>query len=301
MSWKGLLLAGGTGSRLYPLTGGTNKHVLPVFDKPMIYYPLSTLMLADVRDIVVVSSPSGIKQIRALLGTGHQFGLRLSYVEQPRPGGVAEGLIVAEEQLTGHDVAMILGDNIFFGSGLERILAAAKTNNRGATIFGYDIANPSAYGIVTLRGGKPVDLVEKPRNSRSRMAVTGLYLYDKGILDIARNLKPSTRGELEITDVNRTYLRQGQLDLRGLGRGTEWLDAGTPDDLFAASQFVQIFQIRTGLKIAAPEEIAYRRGFIGRNDLSLVISKMLASEYRSYLKKILDEDDVQSDDTTAKK
>ncbi|HEX7776649.1 MAG TPA: sugar phosphate nucleotidyltransferase [Parvibaculum sp.] len=289
MSWKGILLAGGTGSRLYPLTHAVNKHLLPVFDKPMIYYALTTLMLADIRDIVILSTPAGVEQIGGLLGDGTRLGLRLSYVAQEQPGGIAEGLILAEKELRGHDIALILGDNIFIGAGLERILADAQRINVGATVFGYEVANPSAYGIVTLKDGKPVDLTEKPARSKSRMAVTGLYLYKDDVLDIAGALKPSPRGELEITDVNKVYLEQGRLSVRGLGRGTAWLDGGTPGDLHEAAQFVHVVQTRTGLKIAAPEEIAYRRGFITRDDLAHIVETSHPSEYRDYLQKTLDE------------
>jgi glucose-1-phosphate thymidylyltransferase len=291
MSWKGLLLAGGTGSRLYPLTHAVNKHLLPVFDKPMIYYALTTLMLADIRDIVILSTPAGVDQIGDLLGDGKRLGIRLSYVVQKKPGGVAEGLVLAEKELRGHNIALILGDNIFIGAGLERILAEAQRNNSGATVFGYEVANPSAYGIVTLKDGKPVSLIEKPAHSKSRMAITGLYLYEDDVLDIARGLKPSPRGELEITDVNKVYLEQGRLSVRGLGRGTAWLDGGTSGDLHEAAQFVHVVQTRTGLKIAAPEEIAYRRGFITRNDLAHIVETSRPSEYRDYLQKTLNEKD----------
>jgi glucose-1-phosphate thymidylyltransferase len=260
-----------------------------VFDKPMIYYPLTTLMLADIRDIVILSTSSGIEQIGELLGDGAHLGLHLSYVVQKNPGGIAEGLIIAANELRGHDIALILGDNIFVGAGLETILADARLGNRGATVFGYEVANPSAYGIVTMKDGKPVELVEKPARSRSRTAVTGLYLYKDDVLDLACGLKPSARGELEITDINRIYMEQGRLSVRGLGRGTAWLDGGTPGDFYEASQFVHVVQTRTGLKIAAPEEVAYRRGFIAREDLAHIVDTSRPSEYRDYLRKTLDE------------
>ena len=291
MSWKGLLLAGGTGSRLQPLTLSVNKHLLPVFDKPMIYYPLTTLMLADIRDIVIVSTASGVDQIKLLLGDGSQFGLRLSYVVQETPGGIAEGLVLAETHLRGHDIAMILGDNIFIGAGLENVLAKAKANNTGASIFSYEVADPSAYGIITMEDNQVVDIKEKPIHSKSHMAVTGLYLYKDDVLDAAKELKPSKRGELEITDVNKTYIKDGRLSVYGLGRGTAWLDGGTPNDLFEASQFVHVVQSRTGLRIASPEELAYRRGLIDKIKLAEIIETSKPSEYRDYLHKILIEKD----------
>jgi glucose-1-phosphate thymidylyltransferase len=289
MSWKGLLLAGGTGSRLYPVTGSVNKHLLPVFDKPMIYYPLTTLMLAGIREIVVISTPAGVDQIRALLGNGDAYGLALTYVLQSTPGGVAEGLVLAEHELEGHNVAMMLGDNILIGSGLEPALLAATRKNRGATAFSYEVANPSAFGIVTMKNGKPVEIVEKPAKSKSRTALIGLYFYDKSVLGIAKSLKPSARGELEITDVNRAYLERGTLDVLELGRGMAWLDGGTPEDLYEASQFVHVVQKRTGLKIAVPEEVAYRRGFIEKRQLEQIIAGLSPSDYRDYLANVLDE------------
>jgi glucose-1-phosphate thymidylyltransferase len=288
MSWKGLLMAGGSGSRLYPVTAATNKHLLPVFDKPLIYYALTTLMLAGIRQIVVVSTSSGVPSISALLGDGSQFGITLTYVTQPSPAGVAQGLVLAADELSGHNIAMILADNIFIGAGLEQILRTAMVQNRGATVFSYDVANPQFYGIVTFADAKPVDITEKPLNSESRTAVTGLYFYDLDAISIARELKPSARGELEITDVNRKYLRRGQLDVHNLGRGIAWLDGGSPDDLFQASQFVHVVESRTGLKIGAPEEIAYRNGYISRNELARVVANYPPSKYRDYLQVLLD-------------
>ena len=294
MSWKGLLLAGGTGSRLDPVTRTVNKHLLPVFDKPMIYYPLTTLMFGDIRDITIVSTETGVEQIRTLLGDGAHLGLALSYLVQEKPGGIAEALLLAEKTLSGHNVAMILGDNIFVGSSLDQTLAQAKCGNKGATVFGYEVANPSAYGIVSFKDGKPSSLIEKPAASRSRTAVTGLYIYDKDVFDIARTISPSARGELEITDVNRVYLDRGLLDVQNLGRGTAWLDGGTPGDLYEASQFVHVVQTRTGLKIAAPEEVAYRRNFISKVDFLSLTQRFAPSEYRKYLEEILKESDEDS-------
>ena len=294
MSWKGLLLAGGTGSRLDPVTRTVNKHLLPVFDKPMIYYPLTTLMFADIRDITIVSTESGVEQIETLLGDGSYLGLTLSYLVQEKPGGIAEALLLAEEALRGHNIAMILGDNIFIGSNLDQILTKAKFGNKGATVFGYDVANPSAYGIVSFKDGKPFTLIEKPAKSKSRTAITGLYFFDKDVFDIARTISPSARGELEITDVNRIYLERGSLDVQNLGRGTAWLDGGTPGDLYEASQYVHVVQMRTGLRIAAPEEVAFRYNFISRDDLRGLIGNFACSDYRKYLEDILAESDEDS-------
>ncbi|MBV9548520.1 MAG: NTP transferase domain-containing protein [Alphaproteobacteria bacterium] len=280
-------MAGGNGSRLYPLTSSVNKHLLPIYDKPMIYYSLTTLMLAGIRDIVLVSTEEGAKQIGALLGDGSRFGVSLRYLVQPHADGIAQGLVVAADELAGHDVAMILGDNIFVGSGLEQILLTAKEENRGATVFSYEVANPQAYGILRFNAGKPVDILEKAAEPPSRLAITGLYFFDRTAIDIARTLKPSERGEYEITDVNKAYLRQGRLDVRSLGRGTAWIDGGTPGDLFQIAQFVHVMETRTGLKIAVPEEIALRRGFIDRTLLANAIRDYPHSEYRDYLETVI--------------
>jgi glucose-1-phosphate thymidylyltransferase len=290
VNWKGLIMAGGSGSRLAPLTRVVNKHLLPVFDKPMIYYPLTTLMLADIRDITLVTSPESVEQFAALLGDGSQWGLELSYCVQDRPGGIANGLLIAADQLRGRRVAMILGDNIFFGSGLGQTLATSMANNIGATVFGYEVADPSAFGVVTLDAcDRAVSIEEKPAHSRSRVAVTGLYLYGADVLDVASEVRPSARGELEITDVNRLYLERGRLNVRNLGRGVAWLDGGTPADLFEAGQFVKVIQERTGLRVACPEEIAYRRGFIDLAAMERLAKTTPSPDYRAYLERVLED------------
>jgi glucose-1-phosphate thymidylyltransferase len=283
-AWKGLILAGGTGSRLFPLTRSTNKHLLPVYDKPMIYFPLTTLMFAGIRDFVLVTNPSDIPAFEALLGNGSAWGIRIAYRAQARPGGIAEGFRIARTDLEGHNVALVLGDNIFYGSGLGALLREAARRNEGATIFSYDVADPSAFGIVTFdKSGNPVSIEEKPKSPTSRSAVTGLYLYTADVLDIAAGLKPSARGELEITDVNRAYLRQGRLKILPLGRGIAWLDGGTASDLFEAGQFVKVIEDRTGLKISCPEEIAARLGFVDGAAFRALVKAMPPTPYRAYL------------------
>ncbi len=286
--WKGLILAGGTGSRLAPLTVAVNKHLLPVFDKPMIYYPLSTLMLADIRETTIITTPESIDQFETLLGDGWQWGLKLSYRIQDRPKGIAEGLRIAGADLRGCNVVLILGDNIFFGAGLAHTLETSKADNPGATIFGYEAANPSAFGGVTLDGrGLPAAIEEKPAHPKSRLAVTGLYIYGTDVLDVVAQVRPSERAELEITDVNRLYLEQGRLRVRNLGRGVAWFDGGTPEDLYDAAQFVKVVQERTGLRVACPEEIAYRRGFIDRAAFTRLAGLAPTSGYRAYLLRAL--------------
>jgi glucose-1-phosphate thymidylyltransferase len=288
--WKGVILAGGTGSRLAPLTRVVNKHLLPVFDKPMIYYPLTTLMLADIREIMIVTTPESLDQFVTLLGDGGQWGLRLSYRVQGRPDGIASGLRIVAADVHEHNVALILGDNIFFGAGLAHTLQTSKANNLGATIFGYEVADPSAFGVVTLNAqGRPTAIEEKPANPKSRIAVTGLYMYTADVLDIAARVHGSAREEYEITDVNRHYLEQGRLQVRKLGRGIAWLDGGTPQDLYEAGQFVKVLQDRTGLRVACPEEIAYRRGFIDRPSFARLAEQLPSSDYRAYLLAILED------------
>jgi glucose-1-phosphate thymidylyltransferase len=287
--WKGLILAGGTGSRLYPLTHAVNKHLLPVFDKPMIYYPLTTLMLGGIRDIIVISSPEDLPQIRKVLNGGEQWGLNLSYVAQERPGGIAEGFRVAADELQGCNVAMILGDNIFFGDGLSKRVAEATTMESGATVFGYEVADPTQFGVVELGAdGRALSLEEKPAEPKSKLAVPGLYFFDKDVLDIAWTLKPSDRGELEITDVNRAYMERGDLRVMPLSRGVAWLDGGTHADLFEAGQFIKVVEERTGLKIACPEEVAWRMGFIDRQRFASLVDDKPKTEYQRYLKDLLD-------------
>jgi glucose-1-phosphate thymidylyltransferase len=267
-----------------------NKHLLPVFDKPMIYYPLTTLMLADIRETTIVTAPESLDQFMTLLGDGTQWGLKLSYLIQDRPDGIAAGLRVASASLRGHSVALILGDNVFFGAGLAHTLETSMCNNTGATVFGYEVANPSAFGVVTLDArGRPVAIEEKPTNPKSRLAVTGLYLYAPDIFDVAAQVRPSARDELEITDVNWIYLQQRRLQVCNLGRGVAWLDGGTSEDLYEASQFVKVIQDRTGLRVACPEEIAYRRGFIDRAALARLAESAPASDYRAYLLRVLED------------
>jgi glucose-1-phosphate thymidylyltransferase len=282
--WKGVILAGGTGSRLYPLTHAVNKHLLPIYDKPMIYYPLTTLMLSGIRDFVLVSSPDMLPQLERCLGDGARWGIRIAYVEQAHPAGIAHGLIVAADELAGAKVALILGDNIFYGTSLGAQLRRATDLKRGATIFSYEVINAHAFGVVVLGpGGEPVALEEKPAHPRSNLAVPGLYFYDEDVVAIAGSLKPSARGELEITDVNRAYLDRGTLRVLPLGRGTAWLDGGTHEDLFEAGQFVRVMETRTGLKIASPEEVAYRMGFITLDELAALAPGPPKTGYEKYI------------------
>ena len=288
MNWKGLVLAGGTGSRLFPLTHQFNKHLLPVYDKPMIYYPLTTLMLAGRTEFVIVSDPVSLPQFERFLGDGSQWGLSIEYAEQLKPGGIAEGLLVAEEKLRGADIALILGDNIFYGSGLPAVLRKSLSESKGATVFCVDVADPSSFGVVELAPDlRPVRIVEKPKQFISRNAVVGLYLYPADVMGIAANLKPSARGELEITDVNRAYLEQDRLTVRPLGRGVAWLDGGTTDNLFNAAQYVKLIEERMGLKIGCPEEVAWRLGLITREQTESLVGRMPNSSYRAYLDGLL--------------
>ncbi|PIW30939.1 MAG: glucose-1-phosphate thymidylyltransferase [Rhodobacterales bacterium CG15_BIG_FIL_POST_REV_8_21_14_020_59_13] len=287
--WKGLILAGGTGSRLYPLTHAVNKHLLPIFDKPMIYYPLTTLMLGGVKDFVIVSSPDAIPQLQSLLGDGKKWGLTFEYVAQNKPGGIAEGFRIASNELAGHNIALILGDNIFYGDGLSKRIQEAAAEDKGATIFGYEVADPSAFGVVELdENGRAISLEEKPKKPKSKLAVPGIYFYDPDVLDIAWQLKPSGRGELEITDVNRAYMERGDLHVKTIGRGVAWLDGGTHADLFEAGQFIKVVEERTGLKVACPEEIAFRMGFINRDGLAALVDDSPKTEYQKYLKDLLE-------------
>lgn len=284
MSWKGLLLAGGTGSRLEPLTKAVNKHLLPIYDKPMIYYPLTTLMLCGIKEIIVVSSPDALPQLEKCLGDGASWGMSFEYVEQPEPRGIADAFIVAEDQLTGHSVALILGDNIFHGSGLRLLVQEAMRDHSGAQIFGYGVTDPSAFGVVEVDdAGRPISLEEKPTNSKSNLAVPGLYFYDENVCDISRSLTPSDRGELEITDVNRAYMNKGQLSVSEMGRGIAWLDGGTPESMFDAAQYVHVMQARTGTRIAVPEELAYRLGFIDKARFAELTANGPKTSYARYL------------------
>ena len=287
---RGILLAGGTGSRLHPLTIGTSKQLLAVYDKPMVYYPLTTLMLAGMREILVISTPRDLPGIRSLLGDGNQWGLELSYAEQPEPRGIAEGLLIAESFLDGRPSALILGDNIFYGHGLADILRRADARKHGATVVAYRVKDAQSYGIVELDSDyQALSLSEKPTGKSSGWAVTGLYFYDESAVAAARNLAPSDRGELEITDLNRGYLDRGALHVEVLHRGFAWLDAGTASRLHHASSFVQTVQERQGLLIASPEEVAYRLGFIDRQDLERLALGAPDSDYGQYLRQVVAE------------
>ncbi|WP_113717155.1 glucose-1-phosphate thymidylyltransferase RfbA [Arthrobacter dokdonensis] len=284
---RGIILAGGTGSRLHPITLGISKQLVPVYDKPMIYYPLSTLILAGIRDILIITTPHDAEQFQRLLGDGSQFGVNLTYRQQPSPDGLAQAFILGEEHIGHQTVALVLGDNIFYGPGLGTQLQKHEYLS-GGSIFGYWVKDPAAYGVVDFdAAGKVVSLEEKPANPRSNYAVPGLYFYDNDVVNIAKELKPSPRGELEITDVNRAYLERGDLQVQLLPRGTAWLDTGTFSDLNDASTFVRTVESRQGLKIGAPEEVAWRQGFLSDDDLRQRAEKLVKSGYGAYLLQLL--------------
>ena len=286
---RGILLVGGSGTRLHPATKVMSKQLMPVYDKPMVYYPLSTIMLAGIRDILVISTPHDLPLYRRLLGDGSDWGLRFEYAEQPEPKGIAQALIIGESFLAGEPSCLILGDNIFYGDGMAQAMQAISAKNSGATVFAYHVRDPERYGVVVLdASGRPTDIEEKPKQPRSNFAVTGLYFYDGQAAEIARNLKPSPRGELEITDVNREYLRRGLLSVEVLGRGTAWLDTGTHDSLLEAATFVSVLEARQGLKVACLEEIAWRMGRITAEQLRHLAEPLKNSGYGQYLLDLID-------------
>lgn len=284
---KGIVLAGGSGTRLYPLTMVTSKQLLPVYDKPMIYYPLSTLMLAGIKDILIISTPTDLPNFERLLGDGSDYGINLSYVVQPSPDGLAQAFLLGEEFIDGDSCAMVLGDNIFYGSGFSKILKAAAEREHGATVFGYYVNDPERFGIVEFdENGKAVSIEEKPKNPKSNYCVTGLYFYDNRVCELAKKVKPSARGELEITDLNKMYLEDGSLNVKTLGRGYAWLDTGTVDALSEAAEFVRVIENRQDIKIAALEEIAYRNNWITKEQLIASANKYGKSAYGIHLKNV---------------
>ena len=284
------MLAGGSGTRLYPTTLAISKQLLPIYDKPMIYYPLTTLMMAGIKDILIISSPRDLPHFQRLLCEGAQWGLNLTYAPQPKPEGIAQALIIGEEFIAGQPSALVLGDNLFYGQDLQNVVRGASDRSKGATIFAYRVSNPEAYGVVGFdEHGSATDIVEKPRHPKSSYAVTGLYFYDSRAPEYARELRPSERGELEITDLNLAYLRQKELQVEILGRGTAWLDTGTPSALLQASLFIETIEQRQGLKVACPEEVAYRMGYISKSQLRTLAEDAGNNAYADYLTQILSE------------
>ena len=285
---KGIVLAGGSGTRLYPLTVANSKQLMPVYDKPMIYYPLSTLMLAGIKDILVITTPHEADQFKRLLNDGSQWGITISYAEQPEPKGLADAFIVGEKFIAGEDVALILGDNIFYGAGLGKTLG--RMNDRsGATVFAHRVQNPQDYGVIEFDGsGKVISIEEKPKNPKSKYVIPGLYFYDNKVSDLAKSLKPSARGEIEISDLNKLYLEAGELHVETLDRGTAWLDTGSIDSLHEAAEFVKVVEHRQGTKISVPEEIAWRLGYINDEKLRIQADKFIKSGYGKYLHELLD-------------
>lgn len=288
---KGIILAGGSGTRLYPITMSVSKQLLPVYDKPMIYYPISTLMLAGIREILIITTPQDQSQFERLLGDGRQYGIELSYAVQPSPDGLAQAFIIGKEFVGGDDVALVLGDNIFYGHGLPDDLRRAAERKNGATVFAYQVRDPQRYGVVEFDAdARAVSLEEKPAQPRSNWAVTGLYFYDNRVLEVAANLKPSARGELEITDVNRAYLEWNDLHVEKLGRGIAWLDTGTHESLHQASSFIQTLQERQGMMVSCLEEIAYREGWMSADEVARIAEPMKKNEYGQYLLSMLEQE-----------
>ncbi|CEW94923.1 glucose-1-phosphate thymidylyltransferase RfbA [Streptococcus pneumoniae] len=287
---KGIILAGGSGTRLYPLTRAASKQLMPVYDKPMIYYPLSTLMLAGIRDILIISTPQDLHRFQELLQDGSEFGLKLSYAEQPSPDGLAQAFIIGEEFISDDSVALILGDNIYHGSGLSKMLQKAASKESGATVFGYHVKDPERFGVVEFdQDMKAISIEEKPEHPRSNYAVTGLYFYDNDVVEIAKSIKPSPRGELEITDVNKAYLDRGDLSVELMGRGFAWLDTGTHESLLEASQYIETVQRMQNVQVANLEEIAYRMGYISREDVLALAQPLKKNEYGQYLLRLIGE------------
>lgn len=288
-NYKGIILAGGTGSRLFPITKGISKQMLPIYDKPMIYYPLSVLMLAGIKEILLISSPQDLSGYKRLIGDGSAYGIEVSYKEQPSPDGIAQAFILGDEFIDKSPVSLILGDNIFYGYGFSNILAKASSEVRGATVFGYHVSDPERFGVVEFNNSnKALSIEEKPINPKSNYAVTGLYFYDNDVVEIAKNITPSERGELEITDINKHYLNNGLLNVISLGRGFSWLDTGTHESLLDAGNFIKTIESKQGLKVGCIEEIAYRNGWIADHELQSLAAKLNKTEYGKYLIELLD-------------